>query len=541
MTLAVNSIVWEIRSGGTVTGAGGFLWDFLDDGNGFKWTLSGSGTAEYYVELSAGGDPSLTEANSVFLDGFMNLAVNGTLGSLAASEWDWGDNDSLGFSTVYVRLSDDTDPDTKFLGFVGMGHNGGTDRSQQDAVHATYTDIVIDASDNTKVTSAGIPFAGDDAGNVLHFIDTGDGAGATLDRYSIDTVVGGVATLDKACGSTSETGIDAVLGGAMTFTDANIENTVRPPYMFVQADGTHTLTGAIIITTTTGTNVNPSRMFGYNSTRGDVHDSDGQIVDANRPTIAAGANAFEYNDDDWNFWGINLTTTEASGWNAGSNANGQRKFGCQSTNSSGTASRMAFASSNSVEHYFYGCLGISTNGIAFNGGTEGKYVFCTARDSANGWNGQSKSNAIFCIADTCSIVGFNGSADFTLVNCTAYACGDNFRGNGNPMTLINCISDSATIEGFDFGSTGSVVIYNMNFNNNASDFDPAQASHVQLFGLTFLDPGFTDAAGGDFSTDSGMDIGWPDLMNGFATNLKLGAVQNPAGGGAGAGFVGYIG
>lgn len=85
----------------------------------YKWTASGSGTAEYYCELLAGGDPSLldpTTRGGVILNG--SASTNGTMGSLSAGEWDYGDNDTLGYSTIYVRLSDGTDPDGKASGYV---------------------------------------------------------------------------------------------------------------------------------------------------------------------------------------------------------------------------------------------------------------------------------------------------------------------------------------------------------------------------------------------------------------------------------------
>jgi hypothetical protein len=82
----------------------------------YKWTLSGSGTSEYYIELTAGGDPSLLEPSFVLEDSAK--MTDGTLGSLAAGEWDYGDNDALGYSTIYVRLSDSTDPDSKAQGYV---------------------------------------------------------------------------------------------------------------------------------------------------------------------------------------------------------------------------------------------------------------------------------------------------------------------------------------------------------------------------------------------------------------------------------------
>jgi len=87
----------------------------------FSWTASGSGTGEYYLRTAGGADPSgvltgLVEPANVQANGTALTA--GTAGSLAASSWDWADNDTLGYSTIYVRLSDDADPDSKTDGFV---------------------------------------------------------------------------------------------------------------------------------------------------------------------------------------------------------------------------------------------------------------------------------------------------------------------------------------------------------------------------------------------------------------------------------------
>ena len=82
----------------------------------YAWTVSGSGTAEYYVRLAAGTNPSLALPRLLWINN--ESAAAGTLGSLAAGQWAYGDNDSLGYSTVYVRLSDGTDPDSKAEGYV---------------------------------------------------------------------------------------------------------------------------------------------------------------------------------------------------------------------------------------------------------------------------------------------------------------------------------------------------------------------------------------------------------------------------------------
>lgn len=82
----------------------------LTDTDTYKWTESGSGTNEFYVELLAGGDPGFTgQPDFITMDG-ANL-TEGTVGSLSDHQWDYGDNDTLGYSTVYVR-DEDGDPDS---------------------------------------------------------------------------------------------------------------------------------------------------------------------------------------------------------------------------------------------------------------------------------------------------------------------------------------------------------------------------------------------------------------------------------------------
>ena len=94
----------------------------LVDAARFQWTASGSGTNEYYLEAAGGGAPGVncSADNEVYIDSV--VATQGTAGSLSAGEWDWADNDALGFSTHYVRLSDGTDPDTKADGFVSAAY-----------------------------------------------------------------------------------------------------------------------------------------------------------------------------------------------------------------------------------------------------------------------------------------------------------------------------------------------------------------------------------------------------------------------------------
>ncbi len=88
-----------------------------DSGATYSWTASGSGTNEYFVRLTAGtANPHIGTPVSVLINNV--TATQGSLGSLAVTTWGYGDNDSLGYSTVYVRLTDGTDPDSKTTGWV---------------------------------------------------------------------------------------------------------------------------------------------------------------------------------------------------------------------------------------------------------------------------------------------------------------------------------------------------------------------------------------------------------------------------------------
>jgi len=88
--------------------------------DGLMWTPSGSGVGEHYLEADGGGDPGIAQPGDVLEDGAFMVA--GTAGSLANGEWAWADNDSLGFRTLYVRLDDESDPDTHDTGYVTARH-----------------------------------------------------------------------------------------------------------------------------------------------------------------------------------------------------------------------------------------------------------------------------------------------------------------------------------------------------------------------------------------------------------------------------------
>lgn len=91
------------------------IFDLVDSAV-YKWTISGSGTGEYYLELLAGGNPSLVLPSRILEN---NAIMNvGSFGSLLEGQWAWGDNDALGYITIYVRIIGSVDPDTKSNGYL---------------------------------------------------------------------------------------------------------------------------------------------------------------------------------------------------------------------------------------------------------------------------------------------------------------------------------------------------------------------------------------------------------------------------------------
>ena len=112
---------------GTMNGAG----INITDGVTYQWTASGSGTGEYYCEALGGGNPGLADPDHVVMNG--TVRSQATLGSLTAGTWNYGDNDVLGWDTIYVRLDDDADPDSKAAGWLRTGEKGLIARLSQGA------------------------------------------------------------------------------------------------------------------------------------------------------------------------------------------------------------------------------------------------------------------------------------------------------------------------------------------------------------------------------------------------------------------------
>lgn len=85
----------------------------VDFQRGGQWLLSANGTNEWYYASSTGGDSELTETTYLYykaLAGSETLGTSGTVSSLNAQhKWGWGDGDTLGWDTIYMR-TDGSEP-----------------------------------------------------------------------------------------------------------------------------------------------------------------------------------------------------------------------------------------------------------------------------------------------------------------------------------------------------------------------------------------------------------------------------------------------
>jgi len=79
------------------------------DEDGCSWTRSAAGVNEYYL-TKAGANPGYhMPGGDTYMPGWVWYKngpvrlLKGTVGALANGQWGWGDNDALGFSTIYVR------------------------------------------------------------------------------------------------------------------------------------------------------------------------------------------------------------------------------------------------------------------------------------------------------------------------------------------------------------------------------------------------------------------------------------------------------
>jgi hypothetical protein len=530
MSLTGIGLVWEERANGSNNNGGGFVWLNLVSLT-YKWTASGGGTDEYFVELSGGGDPGLTEAKDVYLDGKYNKATKGTVGSLNVNEWDYGDNDAKGFSTVYVRLANGTDPDSMGAYFVGMGKGGGVDYSQQDSAVLSASDFSSDVA-GTTITTAGGGVTALMVGNII-YISNG-GTGGSIGWYEIASYISGTQfTIDRSCGS-SATGMTGAIAGARNVPlDAFYEQMLPGHQIFSKSDGAYIYTQNVTLNRD-GTAYIHIQREGYNSTRGD------DPTGTDRPLQACGSYYFAAD----NYWTSKNYRATGTGTYVYRQDDESAFINCKADNSSVTANRSAFHVSGSFAgSHFIDCEGISTNGYAFNM-SYGNAAFCYAHDSTYGYYPASgvSSSLQNCIMDTCTngVRGI-GAKSLSLINCMLYGNTNGILFSGgssmkNPI-VVNCIFDNNTnaIVAPTSRFNNAFIDYN-NYTNNTTDI----TNYFKGRNATALDAGLNNPGAGDFTPGDNMKgIAYVGNAQGSSTSsIDLGAIQieEVAAGGGGSKF-----
>jgi len=499
------NMVWEIRTTGVQTSGSGFAWVSLVNAT-YKWTKSGSGTNEYYCQTAAGGNPGLTEAKCCTTDGTFKLDTNGTLGTLAAGEWDWGDNDALGYSTVYVRLDDDIDPDSKNYHFVQIGALGGYDYSQQNVPQLSLANVTTDATGTILSTVTGGSFTALMCANGAYIT----GGGTTPGWYEITVFTSGTqVTIDRSCGANKNT-VTVNVGGAFKI-GGSLDNdfwgsTAKTAgnKIFIK-NGAYTL-GETVSVASNGLLATPIIVEGYNVIRGDAP------IGVDRPSIECTA-SYAWGNAGYNHW-VHKNLIFSGSFTTVFNSGGIGWCeNCKFTNSSGTADRIA-ASIGSNYHNFIHCEAICTNGRAITNAIGGVGVFvigCYVHDSVTGIIGCHVINSVI---DTCSSFGIRPAliAIAALIyGNTIYNCGVAIsESTVNYMALNNIISGNTT------GASSTTLIGSQycdyNCWNNTTDVSKVNKGPNDITG----DPLLNAPAGGDFTLKTGSPC--------FNAGLELGPI-----------------
>ena len=413
-------------------------------------------------------------------------------------------------------------------GFDPAVASPGTDFSQQDAVQVAYTDLVIGAS-NT-LTSAATPFTSADVGNNIAI--TG-GTGFTTGIYNIRSYAASAVTLDRSPGTLASTGGTGNLGGArkgiVGGTTTLASSVVAGNIVWIKNEAWNEAVQMAVA----GSTGNPITFEGYNTSRGD------SPTGSNRPRLnrgGAAGNAIGGSLGDLifkNIWVSNVGGT--GGWN---NTTSTCVFiNCRSSNNTGYGFNVAGIKIN--------CEADNNTGSGFGAAasTSRGLIGCYAHDNSGVGITFVANNeaAIFSISEANSSHGISLSTSTNMVfGCTI---------NGNTGASTDGLTSSG-ITPAGSSSYNNIISNNGRYGANTTDGDSATANYNNYYGNgtsarnnfptgpndIALDPGFTNAANGDFSVGTNMKaVGFPGIFpSGASTGyLDIGAVQRqePSSGG----------
>lgn len=410
--------------------------------------------------------------------------------------------------------------------------SGGTDHSQQDGAWAAYTDLVIDATTNTDITSAATPFASDDIGNIIQI--TG-GTGFTTGFYEVKSIPSGViARLDRAVGTTSSTGGTGNLGGALATVSTVGGSLVAGHKIWIKNEAWNEEVSGL---TTNGTASAPITFEGYNTSRGDTP------AEADCPTnsrAGAGTVAWASPGDFYIIKNLVMDTPGTVGFQIESSI----IINCYVLNAGSYSFSFGGGGFSTCAAYKCSAIGGASNAFPqfVTTGVLRTYG-CYAFDCGGyGFYNSGRSYHKFSIAAECTNEGFQ-CADATneVINCTSYgntgSTTDGFEADFQTYESIwlNNISVSNGRDGYRTGSgtyNSPFIDYNCAYGNtgtartefpagaNDQDVDPAFVTG------TFI-PTATELVGGGFAVD------FENTASGYHNSINIGAVQTQVDAGGG--------
>jgi hypothetical protein len=90
--------------------------NLVSSSDGYEWKESTAKAGEYYFQKTGDAPPGISQPKTLYEQDAEMLT--GTVGALAEGCWGWGDHDSLGFDTLYVKVTGGGDPDSKAEGWL---------------------------------------------------------------------------------------------------------------------------------------------------------------------------------------------------------------------------------------------------------------------------------------------------------------------------------------------------------------------------------------------------------------------------------------
>jgi hypothetical protein len=370
--------------------------------------------------------------------------------------------------------------------FADLDPGTSEDYSNQAAAQLSLSDIATDGA-GTGLSSATGGFTAAMVGNGIYLT----GGGATAGYYQITAYTDtNNVTIDRSAGA-SKSGVTGNVGGAVLTVQDSLFELPEPGNIVYIKSGTYNLSAHVYISKA-GNATSPITIEGFNSTLGDDPTGD------DRPLIDGQTYYFRHLGAYWIRKNVRFTSANTD-YTVVSGSNGH-SYNCKFGNTSADANSYALScgSDNLIEDCEFSSS--SGRGMYLAGSTHvvrsyihDVAVYGAVCGSANG------VSFVECIFDTCTTAGAyisSAISSFLFECCTIYGNGIGLDiGGGYHVLVKNCQFVSNTTGASASSDKGTNEFDYNNWYDNTADV----SNCTKGGNATANDPGFTNAAGGDFS------------------------------------------